>query len=111
MNTSKISFTLGAVLLFATGAFTGCETTDGGGTHVSNSYYGVAYNDAWYHGDYHDDGDIIVTPPPVNPPDQGLRPSHPIARPPQASRPSQPSRPSIPSRPRPSSRGGGGGRR
>jgi len=108
MNTSKISFTLTAAFLFAAGAFTGCETTDGGSTQVTNNYYGVAYNDPWYHGDYHDDGDIIVTPPqPGYPPNQGLRPTHPIASPPQVSRPTPPPRPSIPTRPRPAPRGGG----
>jgi hypothetical protein len=105
MNTSKISFTVAATLLLASGLFTGCASTDEGGTHVSNNYYGVGYQDPWYHGNYHDDDDVIVTPPPVNPPDQGLRPAHPIAMP--------PSRPSIPSAPRPAPRPAarGGGRR
>jgi hypothetical protein len=109
MNTSKISFTLTAGLLFMTGVFTGCETTDGGNTRVSSStYYGSGYYDPWYHGNYHDDPDVIVSPPPAgNPPDQGLRPTHPIAMPPQVSRPPSRPPPSIPSRPRPAPRGGG----
>ena len=58
-------------------------------------------------GDYHDHGDIIVTPP--DRPDSGPRPEHPIARPP-ASSPRPTPMPSIPSAPRVSSRGGGGRR-
>ncbi len=83
MNTSKISFTVAATFLLALGLFTGCASTDEGGAHVSNNYYGAGYQDPWYHGNYHDDDDVIVTPPqPGNPPDQGLRPAHPIASPP-----------------------------
>ena len=114
MNTSKTSFALAAALLCAVGAFTGCETTDGGSAQVTNNYYGVAYNDPWYHGNYHDDPDVILSPPPSgsppssgNPPDQGLHPAHPIALPPQVSKPPPRPTPSIPSRPRPAPRGGG----
>ena len=106
MKTSKFSVTLAATLLFALSTFTGCESTDGGHTHTT--VYTAGYYDPWYHGHYYDDGDIIVTPPPGNPPDQDLRPAHPIANPPEVSRPKPPPRPSIPTRPRPSPRGGGG---
>src|SRR5260221_12686341 len=105
MSTSKISFTFAATLFLASAMFTGCETTDGGGTHVSsNNYYGVGYQDPWYHGDYDDDDVIIVPPPSGNPPDNGLRPTHPIASPPPVSRPSPRLMPSIPSTPRPAMR-------
>ncbi len=129
MNASKISFALSATLLFAAGAFTGCETTDGGSTRVSSgAFYASGYPDPWYYGNYHDDPDVIVSPPPTgNPPDQGLRPAHPIAwpveyspggprqaqavtpraEPPQVSRPPSRPTPSIPSRPRPAPRAGG----
>jgi hypothetical protein len=107
MNAPKIPCTMAAALLFALAVFTGCETTDGGGTQVTNNYYGVAYSDPWYHGDYHGDPDVIVIPPPSgNPPDPGLRPTHPIASPPQVSKPS-PRPPQIPSTPRPAPRAGG----
>jgi len=118
MNTSKLSFTLAAMLLFVLGMFTACESTDSGSTQVTtNNYYGVGFYDPWYHGDYHDDHDVIVTPPPSdgsppsgnppssgNRPDNGLHPAHPIASPPQVSRPSPRPTPSIPSTPRPASR-------
>jgi hypothetical protein len=50
---------------------------------------------------------IVTPPPPDNRPDQGLRPTHPIANPPRVSSPSPQPRPSIPNRPRPAPRGGG----
>ena len=78
------------VMVLVLGMFTGCESTDGGGSsQVSGSfYYGVGFYDPWYYGDYHDD--VIISPPPgMNNP----RPSHPIAMP-----------PSMPSMPRPSPR-------
>lgn len=119
MRTMK-STLLVSTLLFAFGMFTGCESTDSGSTQVtSNVYYGVGFYDPWYHGDYHDDHNVIVTPPrgsspgqgshpiappPGPPPAEGLRPSHPIASPPDvAARPM----PSIPSTPRVAPRGGG----
>jgi hypothetical protein len=96
MNMSKFNLIPAASLLFALVLFTGCASTDSDSANVVNNYYGAGYQDPWYHGDYHD-GDVIVTPPPPgNPPDQGLRPTHPIASPPP--------RPSIPSTPRPSPR-------
>jgi hypothetical protein len=111
MNPFKYTFGLAAALLFALGTFTGCQSTDSGGANVTNNYYGMGYQDPYYYGDYHDDHDVIVTPPPAgNPPDNGLRPTHPIAKPPQA-RPSPQPRPSIPSTPRPAPRGGRGGGR
>ena len=102
-----------AVILLALGAFTGCESTDNGSAHSSTSvYYGVGYYDPWYYGHYDSDYDVVVTPPsPGSPPEQGLRPSHPIARPPAVSpRPPMASprpMPSIPSAPRAMPRGGG----
>jgi hypothetical protein len=57
---------LSVVLGLALAAFTGCESTHGGvSSQVGGSfYYGVGFYDPWYYGDYHDHGDIIVTPPP-----------------------------------------------
>jgi hypothetical protein len=96
MNTFKKSFIMAAAPLLALVLFTGCASTDNGSGTVVNNYYGAGYQSPWYYGDYHD-GDVIVTPPPPgNPPDQGLRPAHPIASP--------PARPSIPSTPRPAPR-------
>jgi hypothetical protein len=108
MNASKNFIRLAPALLFVLGFCSGCETTGNDGAQVNNYYYGVGYYDPWYHGDYYEDRDVIVVPPrPNNPPDQGLRPSHPIATPPQVSNPSPQPRPSIPTRPRPAPRGGG----
>ncbi len=108
MSASKISFTFAATLLFAPAIFTGCESTDGGSTHVtSNTYYGAGYQDPWYHGDYDDDDVIIVPPPTGERPDNDLRPTHPIASPPPVARPSPRPMPSIPSAPRPASRPAG----
>jgi hypothetical protein len=89
-------------LSLAFGASTGCESTGGG--NVSGSvYYGTGFYDPWYYGGY--DNDVIVVPPsPDDRPDDGLRPSHPIALPPEAARPSPRPTPSIPSTPRPSFR-------
>lgn len=111
MKTIKFILPL-AVAIPLSGLLTGCETADhGGGNVTQNYYYGGGYYDPWYYGDYHDDHDhdVVVTPPPgINRPDNGLRPTHPIARPPQV-RPTPSPRPSIPSTPRPSR--GSGGRR
>jgi hypothetical protein len=110
MKTSK-PLKLVAALLLAPGAFTGCESTDGGSAQVSGSvYYGVGFDDPWYYGGYYDDADIVVTPPDrPNRPDSPVRPEHPIARPP-SSTPRPTPMPSIPSAPRPMPRGGGGRR-
>ena len=98
MRTLKYALKFTA-LLFAFGMFTGCESTDGGGNVSGGVYYGVGFYDPWYYGDYHDHGDIIVTPPPGRP-EPPVRPEHPIARPPTpAPRPTP--LPSIPSAPRP----------
>src|SRR5688572_24534698 len=114
MKTPKPLARFALIALLASGAFTGCESTDSGNTHVtSNVYYGVGFYDPWYYGDYDYDGDIIVTPPSpgsppgTSPPPSDVRPSHPIASPPSASpRPSAASpqpvarpMPSIPSTP------------
>jgi hypothetical protein len=90
----------------------GCQSTDGGSTHVSGSvYYGVGFYDPWYYGDYDGDIDIIVPPPDERPdrPGEPARPTHPIA-PTPSPRPSQPTAsqpaprptpmPSIPRTPR-----------
>lgn len=119
MKTSKPSLALATALLFALGVYTGCESTDSGSTHVtSNVYYGVGFYDPWYHGDYDNDYNVVVTPP-DRPDRPGAHPEHPIARPPDVSerppsasqRPSARPMPSIPSTPRAAPRGGGGGRR
>jgi hypothetical protein len=96
MKSTRLSLKLAAA--FALGLFfMGCGTTDGGGSS-GGVYYGAAYYDPWYYDSYHwhDDGDYIVTPPP----NSGVRPEHPIARPPSvAPRPTP--MPSIPAMPRP----------
>jgi len=138
MRTPRITF-YGALLL-AVSLFTGCESTDSGSSSNTTVYYGAAFYDPWYHGDYDHDHDVIVTPPPSGggdrPPGMGdsrPRPEHPIASPPGVSRPPSASQlpssrppsastrpsggasarptPSIPSAPRAAPRGGGGGRR
>ncbi len=128
MKTSRFFLKAIAAVVLMAAMFTGCESTDSGGvTHSSSTvYYGVGFYDPWYHGDYDHDHNVIVTPPPpgsppgtVPPPNQGARPSHPIARPPVASprppvaapRPVARPMPSIPSKPRATHRGGGGGGR
>src|SRR5262245_50417681 len=100
----KSLFTSTRLLVFGLllgGVFSGCESTDGGGTASGNMYYGVGFYDPWYYGGYDDDVDIIVTPPerPSAPP----RPSHPIATPPPSAPRPMPM-PSIPSMPRVSPR-------
>jgi|SRR5436853_858256 len=138
MPPQRISFYCAAALLLVMSLFNGCETADSGSVSTSTSvYYGAAFYDPWYHGDYDHDHDVIVTPPPSGggrPPgggEGGPRPEHPIAQPPggserppsasqlPASRPPSASTrpaggasarptPSIPSAPRASPRGGGG---
>ena len=123
-----------AALLFAASFFIGCESTESGSSGNASVYYGAAFYDPWYHGDYDHDYDVVVTPPPANRPPSGggfaPRPEQPIAKPPgDSQRPPRPSTqptprppsastrpvsrpaPSIPSTPRPAPRGGGGGRR
>jgi hypothetical protein len=88
-----------AVLVCITTIFTGCESTDQGGSST-NVYYGSAFADPWYYGDYDYDYDVVVPPPGLD--DRPVRPAHPIATPPPAvARPM----PSIPSMPRVSARG------
>jgi hypothetical protein len=99
---------LAALLLLGLAVFTGCESTDAGGSGPSTSvYYGVGFYDPWYYGDYHDDGDIVVTPParPDRPIDRP-HPEQPIARPSSPSASTRPA-PSIPSAPRPAARPAG----
>ena len=117
MSTMKHSLRFAAVL-FALGVFTGCESTDGGGSVSGGVYYGTGFYDPWYYGGHYDHDDIVVTPP-ANRPDWGAHPEQPIARPPDVSsrpptaspRPAARPMPSIPSTPRAAPRGGGGGRR
>ena len=106
MKTSLSSILSGLALAVVVGTLAGCQTDHGGAS--TTNYYTTGYYDPWYYGDCHDDHDVIVTPPPDGRPDNGLRPAHPIAEPPQV-RPSP--RPSIPTTPRPAFRGGGGGGR
>jgi hypothetical protein len=121
-----------ALLLMVLGLGAGCESTDGGSAANTTVYYGAAFSDPWYHGDYDYDYDVVVTPPPGErppgnrpPPGGGFepRPEHPIAYPP-GERPPRPSTqptprppsvstmpatrpaPSIPSMPRAAPRGG-----
>jgi hypothetical protein len=98
MKTITTPRKLFAALTLALLAFTGCESTDGGGSVSGSVYYGVGFYDPWYYGGDYDDVDIIVTPPPSRP-EPPPRPTHPIA-PTPAPRPM----PSIPSAPRPSFR-------
>jgi hypothetical protein len=97
MSTLKRLFSFGAMLL-ALGMFTGCESTDSGGSSsVSGGvYYGTGLYDPWYYGGYYDHGDIIVTPP--SRPDRPVHPEQPIYNP--SPRPT----PSIPSGSRPMAR-------
>ena len=83
--------------LFALGWFTGCKSTDAGGSASVSGYYSEGFNDPWYYGDYTDHGDIIVTPPPTRP-ESPVRVEQPIYH------PSPPPMPSIPSGPRPTPR-------
>jgi hypothetical protein len=98
MKTFRAPLKLIALSALALFAFTGCETTDYGGS----AYYGVGFYDPWYHGGYYDDPDFIVTTPPVRP-QRPPRVEQPIARPPITS-PRPTPMPSIPSAPRPSMR-------
>ena len=103
MKKLLISIKLIVLLASAVVAFTGCESTGGGGNVSGSVYYGVGFYDPWYYGGYwYDDPDIIVTPPPGG----GSRPhpEHPIAKPPTTTpRPM----PSMPSTPRMTPRAGG----
>jgi hypothetical protein len=94
-----------AALSLALALFTGCESTDGGGSVSGSVYYGVGFSDPWYYGDHYDDVDIIVTPPDTGHPDRPTpppRPAHPIA-PTPTPRPTP--MPSIPRTPMPRARG------
>ena len=94
MKTPATILKLLAVAAISTAVFAGCESTGGG---VSGSvYYGTGFYDPWYYGGYHDDIDIIVTPPPR--PGPPGRPTHPIAPPGGGMRPMP--MPTIPMSPR-----------
>lgn len=106
MKPIKTWFRFLTTLVFASVLWTGCETTDGGGSApVSSGYYGVGFYDPWYYGDY--DEDVTV----VRPPGDRGHVENPIAEPSRGSRDvgarATPSM-SMPSMPR---GGGGGGRR
>lgn len=106
MKAFPTKFKITAALALMLCVFTGCESTDGGSTHVSGSvYYGVGFSDPWYYGGYYDDVDIIVTPPdrPDKPPGEVTpppRPAHPIAPAPSPT-PRPTPMPSIPRTPMP----------
>jgi hypothetical protein len=102
-RTGKTIVALGLALGFG-GWFTGCGSTDDGGSVSGSMYYGAGFYDPWYYGGHYDDIDVIVTPPdrpdhPAAPP----RPTHPIATPPTP-RPMPMPMPSIPTMPRVSPR-------
>ena len=104
MKAFPVKFKLIGALALTLGAFTGCESTDSGSTHVSGGvYYGTGFYDPWYYGGSYDDIDVIVTPPGDRPdrPSPPPRPTHPIA-PTPTPRPAP--MPSIPSMPRASFR-------
>lgn len=100
MKTCQSSLKVLGLLLLAFSVFSGCESTDGGATVSGGAFYGMGFYDPWYYGGYHDDIDVIVTPP--DRPAAPARPTHPIATPPAGPRPTP--MPSIPSMPRPSFR-------
>ena len=99
MKTLRRPFQFSAAFGLALAFFTGCSSTDTGGSVSGSVYYEAGFYDSWYYGGYYDDVDIIVTPPerPAAPP----KPTHPIA-PTPAPRPTP--MPSIPSMPRASFR-------
>ena len=106
MKTFAPRLKLIAALALPLAAFTGCESTEGGSTHVSGGvYYGMGFYDPWYYGGYYDDVDIVVTPPdrPETPPGGTAppRPTHPIAPTPA---PQPTPMPSIPRTPMPRAR-------
>ena len=84
----------------AFGVFTGCESTEDGGSVSGSVYYGVGFTDTWYYGDYYDHDDIVVTPPPSRP-EPPVHAEQPIYHP---STPRPTPMPSIPSAPRPAMR-------
>ena len=62
MRTIKLSLKLGAALLVAQAAVTGCRSTDD--AHASDGvYYGTGLNSPWYYGEYNYAPEVIVTPP------------------------------------------------
>lgn len=85
-------------------SITGCQSTDRDGSSAGPAYYDTGFNDPWYYGDYHDDIDIIVTPPDERPPDPA-KPAHPIVLPPTPRpTPTPMPMPSIPRMPTPRAR-------
>lgn len=100
MRTNAARLGFGLTLACLTTLLTGCESTDGGGGDVhGGAYYGTGFYDPWYYGGYDDDVDVIVTPP-----NEPVRPTHPIARPPASMGPRPTPMPSIPMRPMPRGR-------
>jgi len=96
MSTMKHALSFAAVF-FALSLFTGCESTDGGGSVSGSVYYGTGFYDPWYYGGSYDHDDIIVTPPSGRP-ERPVHPEQPIYNP---STPRPTPMPSIPSAPRP----------
>lgn len=83
---------LAATALLLAGLFSACESNDSGPANSITVYYGAAFYDPWYHGDWDDDYDIVVHPPgggnrPPGSGDIGAHPEHPIARPPGGDNP------------------------
>lgn len=99
MKTLKVILKLAAAFALLLVAFTGCESSNGGGNVSGSVYYGVGFYDPWYYGDYYYPPDIIITPPPAGttPP---VCPEQPIYNP--SPRPTP--MPSIPRTPRPRAR-------
>ncbi len=88
-----------AAAMLALAVFVGCESP-GGGSVSGGVYYGTGFYDPWYYGNYYDQGDIIVTPPPARP-EKPVHPEQPIYHP---STPRPTPIPSIPSASRPTPR-------
>jgi hypothetical protein len=101
MKLLQNTFKAAAVLISAFSLFTGCGTTDEGGSSVSGSmYYGTGFYDPWYYGGDYYPPDAVGAPPPARP-EAPVHPSQPIYRP---SGPTATPMPSIPSTPRVSRR-------
>jgi len=103
MKTLQRGFKLLPALLLGL-SFSGCESTDSGGSVSGSVYYGAGFSDPWYYGDTYDDVDIIVTPPDRPGDAAPPRPTHPIAPVPPAPRPMPMPMPSIPRAPMPRGR-------
>jgi hypothetical protein len=78
-------------------AVTGCKSTD---NSSGSTYYDAGLNDPWYYGGaYHDDISVVT------PPNQPVKPTHPIApRPTPLPMPTPTPLPSVPRAPAPRAR-------